>query len=91
MGRAEAASARPIHLKLRAKLISHELFNPAAESVSPRFDISYAMTISDLPAINASLNFVSTIFISWGWYLIRRGHWRRHRLWNWASEELAAG
>ena len=36
------------------------------------------MTISDLPALNASLNFVSTIFISTGWYLIRRGHWRRH-------------
>ena len=36
------------------------------------------MTITDLPAINASLNFVSTIFISTGWYLIRRGAWRRH-------------
>ena len=36
------------------------------------------MTISDLPATNASLNFISTIFISCGWYLIRRGHWRRH-------------
>jgi putative membrane protein len=36
------------------------------------------MTISDLPAMNASLNFVSTIFISTGWYLISRGHWRRH-------------
>lgn len=36
------------------------------------------MSVSDLPAINASLNFVSTIFISTGWYLIRRGHWRRH-------------
>ena len=36
------------------------------------------MTISDLPAINASLNFISAIFISSGWYLIRRGHWRRH-------------
>src|SRR4051812_35512754 len=36
------------------------------------------MTISDLPAINASLNFISTIFISTGWYFIRRGHWRRH-------------
>jgi putative membrane protein len=35
-------------------------------------------SISDLPAINASLNFVSTIFISSGWYLIRRGAWRRH-------------
>ena len=28
--------------------------------------------------MNASLNVVSTIFISTGWYLIRRGHWRRH-------------
>ena len=36
------------------------------------------MMISDLPAVNASLNLVSTIFISCGWYLIRRGHWRRH-------------
>jgi putative membrane protein len=36
------------------------------------------MTIADLPAINASLNFVSTVFISTGWYLIRRGAWRRH-------------
>jgi len=37
-----------------------------------------AVTISDLPAINASLNFVSTVFISMGWYWIRRDHWRRH-------------
>jgi putative membrane protein len=36
------------------------------------------MTVTDLPAINASLNFISTIFISTGWYLIRRGHWRQH-------------
>ena len=36
------------------------------------------MTISDLPAINASLNLISTIFISAGWYFIRRGYWRRH-------------
>jgi len=36
------------------------------------------MSISDLPAINASLNFVSTLFILMGWYLIRRGLWRRH-------------
>ena len=36
------------------------------------------MIITDLPAINASLNFVSMIFISTGWYLIRRGAWRRH-------------
>ena len=36
------------------------------------------MTISDLPAVNAVLNGVSTVFISAGWYLIRRGHWRQH-------------
>jgi putative membrane protein len=36
------------------------------------------MTITDLPAINASLNFISTVFISAGWYLIRHGAWRRH-------------
>jgi uncharacterized membrane protein YozB (DUF420 family) len=36
------------------------------------------MTISDLPAINASLNSISTVFIATGWYLIRRGHWRQH-------------
>lgn len=39
---------------------------------------TFAMTVSDLPAINASLNLVSTVFISTGWYLIRRGAWRRH-------------
>jgi putative membrane protein len=47
-------------------------------SASTRFDIFTTMTITDLPAVNASLNFVSTVFISTGWYLIRRGHWRRH-------------
>src|SRR5207302_9578822 len=36
------------------------------------------MTISDLPAINASLNLVRTVFISTGWYFIRHGAWRRH-------------
>lgn len=36
------------------------------------------MVISELPAVNASLNFLSTIFISLGWWLIRRGHWRAH-------------
>ena len=36
------------------------------------------MTISDLPAINASLNLISTLFISAGWYFILRGQWRRH-------------
>jgi uncharacterized membrane protein YozB (DUF420 family) len=41
-------------------------------------DVLPLLRITDLPAINASLNLVSTIFISAGWYLIRRGHWRRH-------------
>lgn len=36
------------------------------------------MTLSDLPAINASFNAVSTIFISLGWWFIRRGFWRQH-------------
>ncbi len=36
------------------------------------------MRIEDLPAINASLNFVSTIFISAGWFYIRRNIWQRH-------------
>ena len=36
------------------------------------------MTINDLPAINASLNFLSTIFISAGWFYIRRNVWQRH-------------
>jgi putative membrane protein len=39
---------------------------------------SVAVQISDLPAINASLNFVSTIFISAGWFWIRRNVWQRH-------------
>src|SRR6476646_11688195 len=36
------------------------------------------MSVADLPTVNASLNFVSTIFIAAGWYFIRRGAWRRH-------------
>ena len=40
-----------------------------------RFNV---ISISDLPAINASLNLVSTCFISMGWYFIRHGAWRRH-------------
>jgi putative membrane protein len=36
------------------------------------------MTISELPALNASLNAISTVFISLGWYFIRRGFWRQH-------------
>lgn len=36
------------------------------------------ISVSDLPAVNASLNSISTVFIAAGWYLIRQGHWRRH-------------
>ncbi len=36
------------------------------------------LSIRDLPAVNASLNLVSAVFISMGWYLIRNGAWRRH-------------
>ena len=36
------------------------------------------MTISDLPALNASLNGFSTVFIAAGWYFIRRGFLRQH-------------
>lgn len=36
------------------------------------------MTISDLPALNAVMNAVSTVFITAGWCLIRRGQWRAH-------------
>jgi len=36
------------------------------------------MAISDLPAINASLNLISTVFISAGWFWIRRNVWQRH-------------
>ncbi len=34
--------------------------------------------ISDLPAINATLNSISTVFISAGWFFIRRNYWQRH-------------
>jgi uncharacterized membrane protein YozB (DUF420 family) len=35
-------------------------------------------SISDLPALNASFNFISTIFILTGWYFIRHSAWRQH-------------
>jgi putative membrane protein len=36
------------------------------------------ISTSDLPVLNATFNLASTIFISTGWYFIRRGAWRRH-------------
>ena len=36
------------------------------------------MTVYDLPAVNATFNAISTVFISAGWWLVRRGYWRQH-------------
>ena len=36
------------------------------------------MTVADLPALNATFNAISTVFISSGWWFIRRGFWRQH-------------
>ncbi len=51
-----------------------------ASTLALRFGLEFRlqMTISDLPAVNASLNATSTIFILFGWWLIRRGFWRQH-------------
>jgi uncharacterized membrane protein YozB (DUF420 family) len=38
------------------------------------------ISTSDLPALNATFNTVSAIFICTGWYFIRRGAWRRHMM-----------
>ncbi len=35
--------------------------------------------LSDLPALNASLNATAAVLLVTGWLLIRRGHWRAHR------------
>lgn len=35
-------------------------------------------SVSDLPVVNASLNLISTVLISAGWYFIRRNYWQRH-------------
>jgi uncharacterized membrane protein YozB (DUF420 family) len=37
------------------------------------------LTISDLPALNASLNATSAVLLSIGWWLIRHGRVRQHR------------
>ncbi len=37
------------------------------------------MHVSDLPALNASLNALSAVFLVAGYVLIRRGHWRMHK------------
>lgn len=38
------------------------------------------LSTSDLPALNALLNGTSMIFLSIGYYFIRQGKWKAHRL-----------
>ncbi len=37
------------------------------------------MSITDLPAVNASLNAISTVLLITGWVLIKRGDRRKHK------------
>jgi len=37
------------------------------------------MTVTDLPALNATLNAISTVLLLTGYAFIRRGEWRKHR------------
>jgi uncharacterized membrane protein YozB (DUF420 family) len=37
------------------------------------------VTVSDLPAVNATLNATSAILLCVGWILIKRGRWTQHR------------
>jgi uncharacterized membrane protein YozB (DUF420 family) len=38
------------------------------------------LQISDLPAVNATLNGISATFLVWGYLLIKRGRFESHRL-----------
>ena len=58
---------------------SHSILDFARNDILiQRFIRSTVISTSDLPALNATFNLVSTLFISLGWYFIRRGAWRRH-------------
>lgn len=58
---------------------SHSILDFARNDILiQRFSRSTVISTSDLPALNATFNLVSTLFISLGWYFIRRGAWRRH-------------
>jgi putative membrane protein len=37
------------------------------------------MAVSDLPALNATLNAISFVLLLTGYYFIRTGQWRKHR------------
>jgi uncharacterized membrane protein YozB (DUF420 family) len=38
------------------------------------------MSVSDLPAVNATLNAIASVFLVIGWVLIRQGRREQHRL-----------
>src|SRR2546428_2995160 len=46
--------------------------------------------IAGLPAVNASLNSLSAIFLVSGYVAVRRGHWRRHMRWMFAALATSA-
>lgn len=37
------------------------------------------MSVTDLPALNATLNAISFVFLVTGYVFIRKGQWRKHR------------
>ena len=37
------------------------------------------MSVTDLPALNATLNATATVLLVTGYVFIRRGEWRKHR------------
>jgi uncharacterized membrane protein YozB (DUF420 family) len=37
------------------------------------------MTVTDLPALNATLNLISTVLLTTGWVFIKRGERQKHR------------
>ena len=37
------------------------------------------MSVTDLPALNATLNFISFVLLVTGYYFIRHKQWRKHR------------
>lgn len=39
----------------------------------------FGLAVTDLPAVNATLNATAAVLLVIGWVLIRRGRWRAHR------------
>lgn len=37
------------------------------------------MTVADLPSLNAALNLISAVLLSFGYYHIKRGNWKVHK------------